>query len=431
MNRYNGVSFAGLFVLMAVAWLFSAQRRRLNVRLAAWGLALQWIFGAFVFLLPPGSRFFLKVSHAVVRMLDAATAGGRFCFGLLAVPVSEPGSLGFILAFQALPTIIFFAALMNILYYLGVMPFIIRQFARLFTKLMRVSGAEALCAASNIFVGIESATTVLPYLKKMTPSEICTVLTAGLATIASSVLGAYVMLLKDAFPNIAGHLISASLLSAPAALLMSKLVMPETEQPDTMGRVVEGYYERENSMIEAAIRGATAGGRLVLGIITMLVAFLGLVALANLILGAAGHRLHAWWGWNVDLRLENLLGYVFYPLVLAIGVPPADAMTVARLLGMRAILTEVPAYQQLSQLIAAGAFQDGRSVVLAAYALCGFSHVAAIAIFVGGIAALAPEQTSTLARVALRSWLAATLACLMTAAVAGMFYGRGILLFSP
>lgn len=430
MSRYNVISFFGLFVLMALAWAFSSNRRVLNIRLLVWGVILQCLFGALVFLLPAGSRCFLKMSSAVVRLLQAATEGGRFCFGLLAVPVGEPGSLGFILAFQALPTIIFFAALMEILYYFGIMPFIIRQFARVFTKLMRVSGAEALCAASNIFVGIESATTILPYLKKMTRSEIATVLTAGLATIASSVLGAYVLILKDTFPNIAGHLISASLLSAPAALLMSKLLVPETEQPDTMGRVVEGYYERESSVIEAAIRGATAGGRLVLGIITMLVAFLGLVALINLLLDTAGRWVNAWTGSAMDLRLETLLGYLFYPLVLAIGVPPADAMTVARLLGMRAILTEVPAYQQLSQLMAAGAFHDGRSPVLAAYALCGFSHVAAIAIFVGGISALAPEQTGTLARVAGRALFAATLACLMTAAVAGMFYGHGALILS-
>jgi CNT family concentrative nucleoside transporter len=430
MNHYNVISFLGLFALMATAWVFSTNRRCLNGRLLVWGVLLQCLFGAFVFLLPLGARLFLRASDAVVRLLQAATEGSRFCFGILAAPVGEPGSLGFILAFQALPTIIFFAALMQILYYFGIMPFIVRQFARVFAKLMRVSGAEALCAASNIFVGIESATTVLPYLRKMTRSEVCVILTAGLATIASSLLGAYVLILKDTFPNIAGHLISASLLSAPAALVMAKLLVPETEQPETMGRVVEGYYERENSVIEAAIRGATAGGRLVLGIITMLVAFLGLMALVNLLLGLAGQWLNTWTGLDLNLRLENLLGYVFYPLTLVIGVPPADAMTVARLLGMRAILTEVPAYQQLSQLIAAGAFHDGRSVVLAAYALCGFSHVASIAIFVGGISALAPEQTGTLARVAARALLAATLACLMTAAVAGMFYGRGALLFA-
>ena len=430
MNRYNLVSLAGVFVLMGVAWALSEHRRRVNVRLLVWGVLLQCIFGAFVFLVPLGSRLFLKLSQAVVRALQAAMAGGRFCFGLLAIPPGEQNSLGFILAFQALPTIIFFAALMEILYYLGVMPFIIRQFARIFTKLMRVSGAEALCTASNIFVGIESATTVLPYLKRMTRSEIATILTAGLATIASSVLGAYVLLLKETFPNIAGHLISASLLSAPAALVMSKLLVPETSEPETMGRVVEAYYERESSLIEAAIRGATAGGKLVLGIITMLIAFLGLVALLNILLGALGQWLHAAFGWNLDLRLEHVLAFVFYPFVLAIGVPPSDALAVARLLGMRAILTEVPAYQELSQLMAAGAFQDGRSAVLAAYALCGFSHVAAIAIFVGGIAALAPEQTTTLARVAVRALIAATLACLMTAAIAGMFYGHGALLFA-
>lgn len=430
MSRYNIISFLGLFVLMAVAWVFSANRRVINLRVVVWGVLFQCLFGLFVFLVPLGSRIFLKISRAVVRLLDAATAGGRFCFGQLAIPVGESGSLGFILAFQALPTIIFFAAVMEILYYLGIMPFVIRQFARLFTRLMRVSGAEALCAASNIFVGIESATTILPYLKRMTRSELATVLTAGLATIASSVLGAYVMLIKDTFPNIAGHLVSASLLSAPAALLMSKLLVPETEHPETLGRIVEGHYERESSVVEAAIRGATAGGRLVLGIITMLIAFLGLMALLNMLLGLFGGWINGVTGWSVDWRLETLLAYVFYPFTLAMGVPPSDAFEVARLLGVRTILTEVPAYQELSRLIAAGAFHHGRSVVLAAYALCGFSHVAAVAIFVGGIAALAPEQTSNLAKVSLRALLAATLACLMTGAVAGTFYGRGILLFT-
>lgn len=430
MTRYNLVSLLGLVVLMIVAWALSTNRRCVNWRAVIWGVLLQLLFGAFVFLVPIGSKLFLRISDAVVRVLDVATHGGRFCFGPLAIPPGEPSSFGFILAFQALPTIIFFAALMEILYYLGVMPFIIRQFARLFTRLMRVSGAEALCTASNIFVGIESATTVLPYLKRMTRSEICTILTAGLATIASSVLGAYVMLLRNTFPAIAGHLVSASLLSAPAALLVSKLLVPETEQPDTLGRVVEAYYERENSLIEAAIRGATAGGRLVLGIITMLIAFLGLVSLLNLILSGISRVFLSITGFSLNLQIENLLAYVFYPFALVIGVPPADAFEVARLLGMRAILTEVPAYQELSRLISEHVLQYGRSAVLAAYALCGFSHVAAVAIFVGGIAALAPEQTRTLASVALRALVAATLACLMTAAIAGLFYGRGALLFA-
>ncbi|MBU1909742.1 MAG: nucleoside transporter [Verrucomicrobia bacterium] len=430
MNGYNLVSLAGLFVLMGLAWLFSAHRRRICPRVVVGGVLIQLLFGVFIFLVPAGSQFFLFMSRVVVKVLGAAMEGARFCFGPLAIPPGEPGSLGFILAFQGLAAIIFFASLMEILYFVRVMPFIVKLFARVFTRLLGTSGAESLCAASNIFVGIESATTVLPYLGTMTRSEICTVLAAGMATIASTVLGLYVLLLHQAFPAIAAHLMSASLLSAPAALVMSKLLLPETENPETLGRVVEPHHERESNVIEAAIRGATAGGKLMLGVLVMLMAFLGLVALANLGLDGVSGLLHRWTGATVSLRLENLLAYVFTPLALVIGVPPADAFEVGRLLGMRAIMTEVPAYQELARLIREGLLHDGRSAVLASYALCGFSHIASVAIFVGGVSALAPNQTRTLAQTALRALAAATLACLMTAAVAGTFYGRGALLFN-
>jgi CNT family concentrative nucleoside transporter len=430
MNAYNLVSLAGLFLLMALAWLFSTNRREVNLRVICGGVAMQLVFGAFIFLVPAGSAFFLAMSRAVVRVLDTALDGARFCFGPLAIPPGSEGSLGFILTFQGLATIIFFASLMNILYFLRIMPVIVKAFARVFTRLMGVSGAESLCAASNIFVGIESATTVLPYLERMTRSEICTILTAGLATIASTVLGLYVLLLHQTFPQIAAHLISASLLSAPAALVMSKILLPETGKPETLGRGVGPHYDREENVSEAAIRGATAGGRLMLGVIVMLMAFLGLVGLLNLGLDSLAGLVEKWTSVALNLRLENILAYIFTPLALVIGVPPADAFEVGRLLGMRAIMTEIPAYQELARLIAEGTFSDGRSAVLASYALCGFAHVASIAIFVGGIAALAPGQTETLAKVALRALAAATLACLMTAAVAGTFYGYGSLLFA-
>lgn len=430
MHIQNLVSFAGLFVLMLTAWLFSANRRVFNWRCVVWGTAIQLAFGAFVFLVPAGARIFLFLSDIVVKILGAATKGAEFCFGPLAIPPGRPGHMGFILVTQGLSTIIFFASLMSVLYFLRIMPFLIKLFARFFTRAMNVSGAESLCTASNIFVGIESATTILPYLGRMTGSEICTVLTAGFATIASSVLGAYVLMLQQSFPQIAGHLMSASLLSAPAALVMSKLMLPETGQPETLGRIVEPHYEKPSNIVEAAIQGATAGGKLMLGVIVMLMALVGLVALVNM--GLSGvTRLVAWaTGMQPNLHLENLLAYVFYPFVLVTGVPPADAFEISRLLGIRAIATEIPAYLRLSELISTGALHDGRSAVLASYALCGFAHIPSVAIFVGGISALAPGQTQTLARVAFRALAAATLACLMTAAVAGTFYGKGALLFA-
>ncbi|MFH0879760.1 MAG: nucleoside transporter C-terminal domain-containing protein, partial [Lentisphaerota bacterium] len=350
-----------------------------------------------------------------------------FCFGPLAIPPGHEGSLGFILISQGLPTIIFFASLMQVLYFLRIMPFIIKAFSRFSTRFMGVSGVESLCTASNIFVGIESAATILPYLKKATRSEICTILTAGMATIASSVLGLYVLMLQGNFPQIAGHLVSASFLSAPAALIMSKLLLPETGQPETLGLVVEPHYEHDSNIVEAAINGATAGGKLMLGVITMLMAFLGLAALINLGLDGLTGRLNIWLGLHLSLRLENLLAYLFYPFTLLIGVPPSDAFEVARLLGIRSIMTEIPAYQHLDQLVASGALHSGRSAVLASYALCGFAHLPGVAIFIGGLAALAPNQTQTLSQVAFRALAAATLACLMTAAIAGVFYGHGSL----
>lgn len=419
MSIYNLASFAGIFILIAVAWVFSEDRFNFNWRAVVWGTAVQLLFAAFIFMVPFGATLFLVLSDMVVKVLGAASEGVRFCFGPLAIGPGQPGSLGFILITQALPTIIFFAALMQALYYCRIMPLLIKIFALVFTKLMRISGAEALGTASNIFVGIESATTILPHLPRMTRSELGMILTAGMATIASSVLGLYVMLLQSTFKDIAGHLISASILSAPAAIVMAKIMMPERETPETLGLNVAPHYERDSGLIEAIMNGATAGGKLMLGVVVMLIAFVGLVALVNVGLWHCG-----------GLSLEGILAYVFYPFALAIGVPAADAWEVARLLGIRVVMTEVPAYQELGRLLAANILRDPRSAVLASYALCGFTHVASMAIFIGGIAALAPRQSPVLARVAVRSLVAATLACLMTAAVAGTFYWRGSLLFA-
>ncbi len=428
-DMYNLVSFAGIFILIGFAWLVSAERRAVNWRVVLWGVGLQLVFALFVFVIPAGARFFLAINDVVVGVLDSAGAGARFLFGRLALPpgaTNEAGeeSLGFILAFQALPTIIFFAALVAALYYVGIMSWLIRLFSKVFTRLMRVSGAESLCAASNIFVGVEAATTVRPYLSAMTRSELCTVLTAGMATIASSVLALYVFILQGQFPTIAGHLVSASILSAPAAIVMSKLLLPETGAPETLGVEVKPHYEREASIIEAVINGANAGLKLVLGIVALLIAFLGMIALFDAVLGGVGGML----GLEAELSLTAVLGYVAYPFTLVIGVPPADAMEVAKLIGERAVATEVKAYQDLAVLLSEGAFRSPRSAFLAAYALCGFAHVASLAIFVGGIAALVPERTRDLSDVGLRAFVAATLATLMTAAVAGTFYSSGSIL---
>lgn len=430
---YNFISFIGIFILMAFAWAISANRKVINWRVIVWGTALQLIFALFIFVVPAGSKVFLFVNDAVVKLLDSASAGTRFLFGRLALPPGAKGeageeSLGFFLAFQALPTIIFFASIMAALYYIGIMPRLIKAFSKVFTRLMKISGAESLSVSSNIFVGVEANMTVLPYLNTMTRSELCTILAAGMSTTASNVLALYVFMLQGRFPTIAGHLVSASILSATAAIVMSKIIMPESEKPETIGINVEPHYEKESSLMEAIIKGANEGVKMVVGIVALLLAFLGIVALVDYILTGTGTAINNLIGIQMDWSLKGLLGYLFYPFALIIGVPPSDAFEIAKLIGERAVLTEIKAYQDLSVLLSSNTLKDPRSAVLAAYALCGFAHVASMAIFIGGTAALIPKRTKDLSAVGFRALIAATLATLMTAAVAGTFFTNGSIL---
>lgn len=434
MTAYNLVSFMGIFVLAGVAWLFSSDRKVVNKRVLLWGIGLQLFVAFFIFVVPAGARVFLWVNDAVTAVLGTATAGTRFVFGRLALPpgaVNEAGetSLGYFLAFQGLPTIIFFAALLGALYYLRIMPFFVRLFARLFSRSMRISGAEALSVSANIFVGVESALVVRPHLKDMTRSELGTIITAGMGTIASTVLAMYVMMLQKEIPTIAGHLVSASFISAPACIVMAKLIMPETGKPLTLGVDVKPHYEREDNLIMAIINGAGEGLKLLGGIVTLLIAFLGILALLNLGLGWAGGLLNGLLGWHVKWSLEAFLGYLFYPFTLVMGVPPSDALSVAGILGERTILTEVFSYGRLADLMAGGVLHDPRSAIIASYALCGFAHVASLAIFIGGTSALVPTRVGDISRLGFRALLAATLACLMTGAVAGTFTTGSSLLF--
>jgi len=430
MDIYNLVSFAGIFVLIGFAWILSADKKNMNWRVIGWGVGLQILIALFIFIVPAGSKLFLAVNDIVVKILDSASAGAKFVFGPLAIPpgqTSETGeeSLGFILAFQAFPTIIFFSALIAILYYFGIMSLVIRGFAYVFTKLMRISGAESLVTASNIFVGIESTLTVKPYLSRTTGSEICTILTAGMATVASNVLALYVFSLKAVFPTIAGHLVSASLLSAPAALVMSKIIFPEKEKPETLGMNIRPFYEKENSLFEAIINGANAGVKMIVGIVALLIAVLGLVALVDLFLSTLGTRVL---GLEAELSLKVIFGYIFYPFTIILGVPLSDAGIISEIIGERVIVTEVVAYKDLATALEQNLLQHPRSAVITTYALCGFAHLASMAIFVGGVCALAPDRTRNIGKAALRALLAATLACLLTACVAGTFFTKGSIL---
>jgi len=433
MGIYNFVSFIGIFILLGVAWVLSSDRRNMNWRLIGWAIGLQLLLAGFIFKVPAGTKVFLVANDVVVRILESAGEGARFVFGRLALGPGQVGkdgaeSLGFILAFQAFPTIIFFSALIAILYYVRIMPLLIKAFASVFTRLMRVSGAESLVTASNIFVGVESMLTVKPYLPRMTRSEVCTVLTAGMATVASNVLALYVLTLQDQFPTIAGHLISASLLSAPAALVMSKVMLPEGQKPETLGVHVEPYYEKDGSLFEAIINGANAGVRMIAGIVALLIAVLGLVALVDLGLSSLGNLVNPQLGLEGQWSLRGLFAYLFYPLTLALGVPPSDVREVSRIIGERLIVTEVVSYSDLAEAMKQGLLHHPRSAVITTYALCGFAHIASMAIFVGSACALAPSLTKDIGPVAVRALIAATLACLMTAAVAGTFFTEGSIL---
>lgn len=435
MAIYNLISLFGIIMLLGIAFVLSENRKKLNGRLILWGLGLQFLMAVFIFWIPAGAKLFLALNDIVVKILESSTVGARFVFGRLALPpgiVNEAGekSIGFILAFQGFPTIIFFSSLVAVLYYYNIMPRIIKAFAYVFTKLMKISGAESMVAASNIFVGIESALTVKPHLRDMTRSEACTILTVGMATVASNVLALYVFTLQGVFPTIAAHLISASLLSAPAALVISKILVPESEQPKTLGEHIEPYYERENNLFEAIIAGAHAGVKMIVGIVALLIAVMGLVALVDLFLGFIGTQLNTVFGLSLDLSLKGLLGYLFYPFTLLIGVPLEDAAIISKIIGERAVLTEVVAYQDLNTAIVDGAITHTRSIVVATYALCGFAHLASMAIFVGGISALAENKRGVLASVAFRALVAATLACLMTACVAGALFTKQSILIN-
>jgi concentrative nucleoside transporter, CNT family len=420
------VSAVGFFVLTGLAWLCSGNRRAISWRTVAWGLGLQLLIGLFIFRLPGSRRLFLGLNDAVLALLESAKSGTRFLLGPLAAEPGEAGSIGFILAFQVLPVVVFFSSFTAALYHLRLLQPVVRFFARLFHRTLGVSGAEALYGASQIFVGIESALMVRPYLERMTKSELLMLLTTGMCNVASSTLALYVVFLKEVFPLIAGHLLSASVLSIPAGVVMAKMFVPETQPSETLADVPpDDPTLRSSNLMAAIIAGATDGLKLAAGIVALLIAMLGLVALIDRLLALPS----SWLSWPQPLTLATILSWAFYPLAALLGIPLADVATAARLLGERVILTEVVAYQEMARLAFAGAFSAPRTVVILSYALCGFAHVASVAIFVGGLAAIIPSRRDELAGLGWRALLAATLATLMTACVAGIFTtGEGVLL---
>ena len=419
-----GFGLFGLAVLIGIVWLFSNNRRAVDWKLVATGITLQIAFAALVLLVPGGREVFDWLGHGFVKILSFVNAGSSFIFGGL----MNTETYGFIFAFQVLPTIIFFAALMGVLYHLGVMQFIVRIMALAITKVMKVSGAETTSVCASVFIGqTEAPLTVRPYIPKMTESELITMMIGGMAHIAGGVLAAYVGMLGGGDPEqqafYAKHLLAASIMAAPATLVVAKLLIPETGTPLTRGTVKMEVEKTSSNLIDAAAAGAGDGLRLALNIGAMLLAFIALIALLNWPLTWLGEvtGLAAAIGKPTDLAA--IFGYLLAPIAWVIGVPWQDATTVGSLIGQKVVINEFVAYLQLADIVngkVAGVSLSDEGKLIATYALCGFANFSSIAIQIGGIGGLAPERRSDLARFGLRAVLGGTIATLMTATIAGV-----------
>ena len=412
----RGLSFFGIGFMLLLAWAFSSHRNLFPWRLVFWGVGLQLTFAVVVLRTGPGLALFRFLNDAVLWLLQFTEEGSRFVFGDTLM------NGGFSIALHVLPTILFFSSLMAVLYHLGLVQKVVAGLAWLMRRTMKTSGAETLSAAANIFVGQTEAPLVIkPYVSKMTLSELNAVMVGGFATVAGGVLAGYVDMLEDDFPEIAGHLIAASVLSAPAALVIAKVMLPETETPDTAGGAELTSERVDANLIDAAARGAGEGLKLALNVGAMLLAFIALVAMANAILGLPVLAANHWFDAELTpWTLQGILGFVFQPLALSMGVAPDDCATVGTLLGEKLVATEFYAYGHLAEMLKDGVQLQYRSVVIATYALCGFANFGSIAIQIGGISAIAPDRRSDLARLGLRAMIGGTLAACMTATIAGM-----------
>lgn len=449
MSLLNLISLLGIFGLCAIAWLFSEERdlKYFPLRVVTMGILLQLLLGAFVFIVP-GTRDALQVfSNLLNAVFDAADAGARFVFGRNIVPL--PGqtpdvNLGYVFAFRALPTVIFFSGFMALLQNLGVIQAITNVFAKMFYSFMRLSGAESLSGAANIFVGIEAAIVVKPFLAKMTRSELCAILSCCFGTAASSTLAIYVSFLRPVFPNILGHLVSASIIAIPACFVLSKILVPETETPVTMGGIpkekkrssreaaeLEKTFDGESieriSPLDAAIVGALDGVKMAVSIAAVLILIVGLVALVNqTFAGLAGAPGILGQIFSV-VTLANIAGVIFLPFTLLTGVSLEwnELWESSVIIGRRLLETAIPPYQALA---AAAARPENplsdRAVLIISYALSGFAHLASMGIFVGGTIALIPSRRKDISELGWKALFVGTLATIMIACVAG-FYDTG------
>jgi CNT family concentrative nucleoside transporter len=463
----NLISFLGIFGLCGIAWLGSENKKIVPWKVITVGIVMQLVIGFLVFALPITQKFIVLVNDLLNSFIAAAEAGSRFIFGSILVPPTPTGAglgvpaqwlvntlgtayvpnagsalgganlnLGYVFAFRALPLIIFFSALVGLLYRLGILPFIINIFAKFFRQVMGISGAEALSGSANIFVGIESAIAVKPYLADMTRSELCALLTSCFGSIASTVLGLYAGFLLPVFPGITGHLMSASLLTIPACFVISKILVPETGVPLTMGGVPQEKVDPDQpkqSIMDSIILGALDGVKMATGIAAVLIAIVSLVALLDsAFAGLAGFQasdnalLSIVGSVFKNISLNNIFGFLFLPLTFLTGVSldPAELWNASVLIGQRVLQTSIPPYLSLAAYAKEGILSD-RALLIVSYVLCGFAHVPSYGIFVGGLANLAPERRNDISSLGWKALWAATLATLMTGCIAGIFFLEG------
>jgi CNT family concentrative nucleoside transporter len=439
----------GIILLLGIAFLLSNNKKKINWRLVGGGLTLQI---AFAFLILKGEYlrsifaplgwvkdFFSWVSYFFVVLLNFTTEGAKFVFGNLAISPGQDGSLGSFFAFQVLPTIIFFASLMSILYYLGIMQKVVQGMAWVMAKVMGTSGAESLSCTANIFVGqTEAPLMVKPFIKGMTKSEILTIMVGGMATIAGGVMAAYIQILGNSYAQAHGiplaqaqqmfatQLLGASFMAAPAAMLLSKIMYPETSDPETKGEVKVKVEKNASNLVEAAANGAGDGLMLSLNVGAMLIAFIALIALVNYLLMGLGNIT----GWNAGLQatygqplnFQLILGWGLQFLAFGIGVPWHDALHFGSLLGTKVVLNEFVAYLEMGKMIASDTLTSPKGILMATYALCGFANFSSIAIQIGGLGPLAPNRKSDIAALGIKAVIGGTLATLMTATLAGMLF---------
>src|SRR6202049_3437461 len=409
MGRFTGI--LGILTMLSLAYAFSSNRRAIRLKTVAWGLGLQIVFAYFVLRFDAGRVLFEKAGDGVTRMLGYSYEGSEFVFGELG---KRNSSLGLIFAFQVLPTIIFIAAFFALLYYLGVMQVVIRAAAWVMQRVMGASGAESLNVAASIFMGqTEAPLTIRPFLPDLTQSELMTIMTSGMAHVSGGIMAAYI-----AFGVEARHLLTAVIMTAPGTLLISKMLVPETERPKTMGVVHMENVERDANFLAAIARGTGEGLGMAINVGAMLIAFLALIALTNGIMGGIHNFLGGHGMMWFPTSLQQIFGWAFAPVAVVIGVPWHDCVQIGNLLGTRMVVNELVAFSMLGPLKDA---LDPRSFTIATFALCGFANFSSIGMQIGGIGALAPNKRSQLAKLGIRAMLAGTMANLMSASIVGMF----------